>query len=838
MFKTKSFKRLSFIVAVIVVFTAFTGVLSAGAFYSGQWIGIGTVSSASSSDITSELQYSWATLTDSTSHGQKLRSLIFNPATSGLMPLVYNQYSGYGATTLNSAKNAESKYGYDVKAGVNASFFSMSTGCNIYGGVVISNGKITQGCNSNGRISELIFNSDGTSALVDSRVTYNITAPWSAPLENINMYPETTGTGLYYYDTSCGTNSDIRAAGVEIVFNKLNGTELTVGGTLVGEVCEIRSSVSSGGAIGFNQFTLYASNSSPYAATLRALTLGTQLKIRCEETVAESKTAMENCSSAVVNYGYVIVRNGQNVTDNDGLDYSFNHARAQRTAVGIKSDGTLVILTCEGRTSTYAGLTVYQLADALISLGCVTAVNLDGGGSTQMVTESGGALSYVQSSSRRVSNSLLVIARPAVSSSLRSALAQAISNAQDMLDCYYFADETAITAALAYANGVYNGTKSMPGDYTKAVMRVNEAVDALVITGYKPVILRFDSAVSLRASASDGGTWLATVPAGTTLTVTQRSGDFGYTKFGSQTGWLRVNNAVLVGPAAYNGAQFTCPDERQAGAAYTASWGAVPGASGYTYKVIQLAGAPDPGNSNESLGAETLAYVTSSRDLSVTIPASAMTDGKYLKIAVATEFPDRTVWNVKYVTGSLLPFTDVPTNHWAYNAVLHCYTRSYFGGTSPTTFEPDLSMTRGMLAVVIYRMAGSPAVSGTCPFNDVPSGAYYYNAIMWCYQNGIASGYGDGGYHPNDVIIREQAAVLLYRFAQSQGYDVSVSGPSQLTQFADYASISSYAIPAMEWAVQNGIINGTGAGLINPRGNALRSHLAMIIKNFDTVYNR
>ncbi|MBR5745994.1 MAG: phosphodiester glycosidase family protein [Clostridia bacterium] len=838
MFKTKAFRKLSLFVAALFLFAALTGVLSAGAFYSGQWIGIGTVSSASTSTITSGLQYSVATLTDSTSYGQRLRTLTFNPASGNLMPLIYNQYSGYGATTLNSANNAESKYGYDVKAGVNASFFSMSTGCNIYGGIVISDGKVTQGCNSNGRISELIFNSDGTSALVDSRVTYNIIAPWNAPLENINMYPETTGTGLYYFDTSCGNNSDIRAAGVEIVFNKINNTELTVGGTLVGQVCEIRSNVSSGGSIGLNQFTLYASNSSSYASTLRALTVGTVLKIRCEETVAESKTAMENCSSAVVNYGYVIVRNGQNVTDNDGLDYSFNHARAQRTAVGIKADGTLVVLTCEGRTSTYAGLTVYQLADTLISLGCVTGVNLDGGGSTQMVTESGGSLSYVQSSSRRVSNSLLVITRPTISSTLRSTLASAITNAQNQYDCYYFANDSALVAALAYANGVYNGSQSMPGDYKKAVMRLNEAVDALVITGYKPVIYRFDSTVSLRATASDGGTWLASVPAGTTLTVTQRSGDFGYTKYGAQIGWIRVNNAVLVGPAAYSGAQFTCADERQAGQPYTASWGAVPGASGYTYKVIQLAGEPDPGNSNESLGATTLAYVTSSRDLSVTIPASAMTDGKYLKIAVATEFPDRTIWNIKYVTGSELPFTDVPTTHWAYNAVKHCYNRSYFGGTSPTTFEPDTSMTRGMLAVVIYRMAGSPAVSGTCPFNDVPSTAYYYNAVTWCWQNNIASGYGDGGYHPNDVIIREQAAVLLYRFAQSLGYDVSLDGSAQLTQFADYSQISSYALTAMEWAVQNGIINGTGAGLINPRGNALRSHLAMIIKNFDTAYNR
>ena len=838
MFKTKTAKILSLFTALMIIITAMSGVFTAGAFYNGQWIGIGTVSSSSASYITSGLEYSVGYLTDTTSRGQRLRTLTFNPAASNLMPLVYSQYSGYGATTLNSANNAESKYGYDVKAGVNASFFSMATGCNIYGGVVISDGKVTQGCNSNGQTYELVFNSDGTSALVSSRVTYNVISPWNIPLENVNMYPETTGTGLYYFDTSCGTKSDIKAAGVEIVFNKTGNTELTVGGTLVGTVCEVRSNVSTGGTIGQNQFTLYAANSSPYAASLRSLAVGSTLKIRCDESVAASKTVMENCSSAVVTYGYIIVQNGQNVTDSDGLGYSFNSARAQRTAVGIKSDGTLVILTCEGRTSSIAGLTVYQLADALISMGCVTAINLDGGGSTQMVTESGGTLSYVQSSTRRVSNSLLVIARPSVPSSLRTALASAITAAQNKYDSFYFANESALVAALAYANGVYNSGKSMPGDYKKAVMRLNEACDSMVITGYKPVIFRFDSASALRASDSENGTWLATVPAGTALTVTQISGDYGYTKYCASSGWIKLSNAVLVGPAAYSAAQFTCVSERPAGQGYTASWGAVSGASGYTCKIIQLAGEPDPGNSNESLGATELAYVVHSRDTSVTVPASAMTDGKYLKIAVAVEYPDRTVWSVKYVVGSELPFADVPTTHWAYSAVKHVYQRGYFSGTSATTFEPDTTMTRGMLAVVIYRMAGSPAVNAACPFNDVPSGAYYCNAVTWCWLNNIAAGYDDGGYHPNATVTREQAAVLLYRFAQSLGYDVSVSPVSQLTGFSDYAQIAPYALPALEWAVQNGIINGTGAGTIAPTGNALRSHLAMIIKNFDNVYNR
>ncbi|MBO4422784.1 MAG: S-layer homology domain-containing protein [Clostridia bacterium] len=831
----KTARIISFITAAVLIFALASGVFSASAFYNGQWIGIGTVRSSSSSTITSGLTYSLATLTDSSSNGQRIRSLTFNPATSNVMPLIYSQFTGYGATLPTSANGAESKYGYDVKAGVNASFFSMATGCNTYGGTVISDGKVIQGCYWNDVNYELIFNSDGTSALVQSRVSYVVSSPWNVPLDNINIYPETTDTGLYYFDTSCGTSSDIRAAGVEVVFNKID-SELTVGGTLVGEVCAIRSNATSGGAIGINQFTLYACNSSPYVSYLRALTVGSKIKIDCQETVAASKQAMENCNSAVVTYGYIIVQNGQNVTGNDGLGYSFNVARAQRTAVGIKADGTIIILTCDGRTNSYPGLTVYQLADTLIAMGCVTAVDLDGGGSTQMMIESGGSLTSVQSSSRRVANCLLVVTRPAISYELRNTLANAITAAQNKFDYCYLSNWQYLNDALYYARTVYNSNKSMPGDYKKAIMRINAGLESVVVTGYKPMTYRFGSGATLRASASDSASWLASIPAGTTLAVTQVSGDFGYTKYMSNTGWVRINNATVVGPISYDKTTFTCAEERYALSPYTASWTAVTGASGYTYKVIQLAGEPDPGNSNESAGGKVLVEGTGTRDLGVMIPASAMTAGKYLKIGVAVDYPDKQIWNFMYVRGSELPFTDIPMNHWAYEAVKHVYTRGYFSGTAQNTFSPNMTMTRGMLAVVMYRMAGSPAVSGENPFSDVASTAYYYNAVIWCSSNGIVNGYPDGTYLPNANITREQAAVLLYRYAQFRGYDVSVSGSDPLSGFSDASSVSSWAAAAMRWAVKKGIINGTGNNMLNPQGEALRSHVAMIIKNFDTIY--
>lgn len=827
--------------SLLILLAALSGALTASAFWVGQNVGIGTVTATSARTLGSGLTYANTTLRDQSSNTQNLQTLTFNPATSNYMPLVYSQFNGYGATTLNSAKNAESKYGYDVKGGVNASFFSMmSNSANTYGGVNISDGRIVQGCNSNGATWMLAFNSDGKSDLVYSRVVYTLSVggtPWSGALDGINLCPNTasaTNNSIYYYDTGCGTATDVKAAGVEVVCNKVQNTELTVGGTLIGEIVSIRN-VSSGGSIGKNQFVLYARDSSTYAASLRALSVGSRVSINVYESVAGAKTVMENCNSAFVTYGYNIVRGGANVTSENGLGESFNRARAQRSGIGVKADGTIILVASPGRTSTNPGLTVYQLADYFISQGCVTAVNLDGGGSTQMCTENtSGTLSYSLSSSRRVANSILVVERPSVSGEMKNTLNSKLAQAQSLLDTYDLSAAAALQAAVSYAKTISGSQKSMPGDYTKAIMRLEEAMQGTSVIGYKTGIYRFPASVALRTSASDSGTRLEQIPAGTTLTVTQTSGSYGYTKYGSSTGWISLSGASRISAVATSGAVFTCPDEHQADQPYTVSWNAVPGASGYTCAVVELDGLPDPGNDNEAANGRSLYKQTSSRATGVTIPASAMTNGKYLKIAVGAEFPQGTVWCVKYVIGSELPFADVPTTAWYYSSVKHVYENGYFSGTSATTFSPNSTMTRGMMAVVLHRMAGCPQAEGTLPFTDVAENAYYRDGVLWCSQNGITSGYSATAFGPDDVITREQAAVFLYRLAGVLGYDTSVQDPNALLQFADGATVSPYAVTAMTWAVENGILNGNNGNLM-PKASATRAQIATLLTNFDLM---
>ena len=507
------------LLAILLVATATFGALQAAAFYYGQWVGFGTVTGTSARTVASGVTYDNLYVSGTYGGNQRLQTMTFNPKTGNYVPLVYTKYSGYGDTTYNSAVKAES-LGYDVKGAVNASFFSFTgASCNTYGGVNISDGKIMQGSNSHGQTWMLAFDSDGSANLVWSKVTFSMTAKngaWSAPVENVNICPETTYTGIYYYDEFCGSNTDTKAAGVEIVFEKQNGTQLTVGGTLEGKVVAVRSNTSSGGSIGANRFVLYASNSSSYAASLRGLAIGDTVKITATETVAGAKTIMENCNSAFVTYGYHIVSNGQNVTASNGLGESFNTARAQRSAIGIRADGSIVLVASSGRTSSYAGLTVYELADYLISQGCVTAVNLDGGGSTQMTVENtSGNLEAVLSSSRRVANSILIVARPAVSSADKNTLNSLLSQANTLVATHILSGNTAyLDSAISYAFGIYNSPKAMPGDYTKAIMRLREGIAGVTVSGYRAGIFQLDTTQSLRSSASASASSLAQIPAG------------------------------------------------------------------------------------------------------------------------------------------------------------------------------------------------------------------------------------------------------------------------------------------------------------------------------------
>lgn len=174
-------------------------------------------------------------------------------------------------------------------------------------------------------------------------------------------------------------------------------------------------------------------------------------------------------------------------------------------------------------------------------------------------------------------------------------------------------------------------------------------------------------------------------------------------------------------------------------------------------------------------------------------------------------------------------FADVPASAWYYDAVEYVYENGLMSGVSGGWFAPNDTLTRAMLVQTLYAMEGRPAAA-SAGFADVASGDWYASAVNWAAANGVVSGVSETGFGPNNALTREQLALILYRFAQYKGYDVT--GTSDLAAYADGSSVSGWAAEAMGWAVDAGLISGVGGNQIAPTGTASRAQVAQILMNF------
>lgn len=182
-------------------------------------------------------------------------------------------------------------------------------------------------------------------------------------------------------------------------------------------------------------------------------------------------------------------------------------------------------------------------------------------------------------------------------------------------------------------------------------------------------------------------------------------------------------------------------------------------------------------------------------------------------------------------TGVDVPFTDVSETDWFYEDVAYVYTNNLMNGTSTTMFSTNTTTTRGMIVTILYRLEGEPSVSDNCHFADVKSGSYYEKAITWAAAKGIVSGYGNNQFGPDDPITREQMAVILFRYAQYKGLDVSAGEDTNILSYSDALDIFEYAFPAMQWICGESILNGSDGNLM-PRGGATRAQVAAILHRF------
>ena len=170
-------------------------------------------------------------------------------------------------------------------------------------------------------------------------------------------------------------------------------------------------------------------------------------------------------------------------------------------------------------------------------------------------------------------------------------------------------------------------------------------------------------------------------------------------------------------------------------------------------------------------------------------------------------------------------FSDVDADDWFAASAVYARDNGIMNGTSATTFNPNGTTSRGQIAAILYRAAGSPAASGGTDFSDVAETAYYASAVRWAAANGVVTGYADGTFRPNDPITRQQLAAILWRYA---GSPAAESG----TDYADEDAIAAYAVTAVDWARDAGVISGRDGNRFDPSGRATRAQAAVILHRY------
>ncbi len=173
---------------------------------------------------------------------------------------------------------------------------------------------------------------------------------------------------------------------------------------------------------------------------------------------------------------------------------------------------------------------------------------------------------------------------------------------------------------------------------------------------------------------------------------------------------------------------------------------------------------------------------------------------------------------------------DIDSGQWYHEAVDYVILQGLMSGTDANNFAPQVITTRGMIVTILHRLEGYPEV-GTASFTDVAEGQYYTGAIAWAEANRIVSGYGNGKFGPNDAITREQLMAILCNYAAYKGYDRTQGGMA-IREYDDYEDISSYALGAMTWAVNSGLLTGTSRTTLSPADNATRAQVAAVLMRF------
>lgn len=408
-----------------------------------------------------------------------VHALTFDPADYVILP--FAGYAG-GTYTLDGQYSQAVARGYDVVGVVNGDFANMSTGyLNDY---IVTNGEVVIGDASRHGSMTCILPDGSFTTVAASQLkfaAYFNGTEVPGGISYINRRPNRTASdgwtdSIYYFDSNAAPDK-CPLAGIAVMCRKLNGTVLSIGGTMEAEVLSVEERANANGiSPAKDEFLLYVRAASPLAGTLKALKKGDSVVISVSETVEASAEIVTRATSILANIG-CLVKDGKNLAAEDSFNVGAPHSnayKAQWTAFGTKADGTWVVFTSEGNSGS-SGLTLKQVAQYMIDLGCTDVIRLDGGGSSAMYlsNDGSGKAGYKENYGRPVADCLIVAKR---SSRALQPSAESKKMLEDLMKQAQGSANADVKTALAYAQSIVDCETAVAGDYTFAMMRLKEAL--------------------------------------------------------------------------------------------------------------------------------------------------------------------------------------------------------------------------------------------------------------------------------------------------------------------------------------------------------------------------
>ncbi len=699
---------------------------------------------------------------------------------SSVRPIVMACDTIYGGMTISEVTTYAEGLGYNVAGVVNSDFFSMSDHVPI--GIVIENGELKSSPNSENALAfdengafvcaqpdivmTLANNGGGETGAIDAETGELLTnAGKTVYLKNLNKQ-RGDAYGLYLYTSAFSTVSTRTSTDGWAVRMQILDGGFEISGVTTMRVVEV---IESGTAfqIGDGYAVLTAATSCNMGETFASFAVGdvVSLTMTCTDERLASAQWATGC-------GDILVSDGQ-MTDTAGWDSALFKFHP-RTAAGITDDGSIICYLADGRSDESYGAKMSEVAADLIDIGCVTAVNLDGGGSSAMAVRLPGSdtVSVVNSPSdgqeRRCSTYILFVTDTPTGDN--SAHRLFLKN-----DGIYVLTGSSVPLDFL-ASDIYGRSAEIPDDVTAASTGYGSVTDVIYTAGSEPGIDKIEL-YSESTGASGYGT-IHVISEAYKLTV--------------------IDPVTGKAPSLEN-------MERGNTSEFSVSLSKLSRTVYFDKDLVTYSVTGDVGTITEN-GTFT-AGNTSGATGSIVIEIGGLSATYHVSIKSA--------------------FTDT-SGHWAEQYIESLYNAGIVNGVENSKFMPDSDIRRCDFVLMLWRAAGKPDAETSVSFTDVPEDSYYSDAVAWAKEAGIAEGSGNGKFDPQSPLLREQAFALIYRYMAWRGIALPDPDPIVLSGFEDILDISEYAFDAICSLRAFGMVSGSD-GRINPGYNITRAEMSKLL---------